>query len=69
MRASRSTNRRGHSPMRNKRLLFQEGTSQWPCSRVVAPRNWHRARALLSELATDPQGIRLGLKGELGSLK
>jgi len=31
---------------------------------IVARRHWHRARALLQELATDPLGIRFGLKGE-----
>src|SRR5437879_4638183 len=31
---------------------------------VVSGRNWHRARALLQRLATDFQGIRLGLPDE-----
>ena len=31
---------------------------------IVARRDWHRARAVLQELATDPLGIRFGLKGE-----
>ena len=31
---------------------------------IVARRNWHRARAVLQELATDPLGIRFGLAGE-----
>lgn len=31
---------------------------------IVARRDWHRARAVLQELATDPLGIRFGLAGE-----
>ena len=31
---------------------------------IVARRDWHRARAVLQELATDPLGIRFGLTGE-----
>ena len=31
---------------------------------IVARRNWHKARAVLQELATDPLGIRFGLGGE-----
>jgi hypothetical protein len=31
---------------------------------IVARRNWHKARAVLQELATDPLGIHFGLRGE-----
>lgn len=31
---------------------------------IVARRDWHRARAVLQELATDPLGIHFGLTGE-----
>ena len=31
---------------------------------IVARRDWHKARAVLQELATDPLGIRFGLAGE-----
>ncbi|MBM3836679.1 MAG: hypothetical protein FJ398_01745 [Verrucomicrobia bacterium] len=35
---------------------------------VVARRNWHRARGVLQGLATQVQGIRLGLADEPESL-
>ena len=67
--------RRAAKKLTTARIKFRPmgGTAMWLAGAglptkdvvlIVARRDWHKARAVLQELATDPLGIRFGLAGE-----